>query len=433
MNLQKSLLPSKVKLSGADCFHLALDTHAQFHNAGGNVVRMAFCLNQKISADELKSHLDGLAVIHWLCNIKLVSPPLSVPYWRYADKGNSIEVREHSVANAAEIPESLFSKDIGLDAKAFIEADLIHDKNKTTILLSWNHILMDGRGSGMLINYINNPSSDIPLSSFFPKETRSYGIFGALKNMLEVKKFLEESSKNKIASVASGKEKNAGAFRFKILRFSQDETKLIEQNARKNGTRFGVNSFLIAACARSVNKIIRSKGRSSDLWIPVPYDGRLRGAFGPVISNNVSSVFYTIPQEKLNTTAETVAHVTSQMNDQLKIDMPKKYNRLLDMMRYIPANIYYRMVSKPGEGALASFLFTATGEGIGDIKSFFSREVNDVIIYEPQTFPPGLTFLFLRFNNTLKVNISYSDAVISSMELAELESSLRNIFLANEP
>jgi hypothetical protein len=253
-----------------------------------------------------------------------------------------------------------------------------------------------------------------------------------MKNMFEVKKFIEKSAKPPIASVATGRESAAAKFRFHVLRFDHEQTKKIELNARKNGTRFGVNSFLIAACCHASDKLIKSKGRKGTLWIPVPYDGRLRGAFGPVISNNVSSVFYTVPQEKLQDIKTTVAHITTQMNDQLRNEMPKKYNTLLDLMRHIPGKLYYKLISNPGEGALASFLFTATGEGIGDLKTFFDKPVKDVVIYEPQTFPPGLTYLFLRYNNTLKVNICYSEAVISPSELAALENDLRSIFLSDE-
>jgi hypothetical protein len=433
MTASRRDLPETIKLSGADCFHVVLDKHAKHHSSGGNVVRMAFCLEGKVSAEQLRTRLDSLPVIHWLCNIKLMSGGLfTSPYWKYSDQGNKIEIREHQVENAAHLPEHLFHKDIGLDSKCFIEADLVHDKENTNILFSWNHILMDGRGSGMLIDQINKPNNDIPVSAFFPKEKPSASWFSYIRNMFEVKNFLEQSSKPPIASVAKSSEQEAGTFRFHIVKFDQEQTKLIEKNARLNGTRFGVNSFLIAACAQSVNKLLKAKGRQGTLWVPVPYDGRLRGAFGPVISNNVSSIFYTIPQEKLVSTPVAVTHIAAQMNDQLKQEMPKKYNKLLDLMKYIPASLYYRLVNRPGEGSLASFLFTATGEGIGDLKTFFDRPVKDVVIYEPQTFPPGLTFLFLRFNNTLKVNISYSDSVVSPEELATLEASLRSIFLANE-
>lgn len=431
MSFLKSELPGKIRLSGADYFHVVLDTHAKFHRSGGNVVRMAFFLEGYLSKETLQKKLNDIALIHWLCNIRLAGGSFfSLPYWSYKDAGKTIEIREHESPRASEIPESIYHRDIPLNAERFIEADLVHSPDKKTILIfSWNHILLDGRGSGMLTDFIDSPDNTIPISAFFPKENESPSLLSRVRNMYKVKAFLENSTKRKIASVASAEQEGKGDFHFHVIRFSKEEAKIIEQNARKNGTRFGVNSFLIAACSIAVNKLIKGKGRTGDLWIPVPYDGRKRGAFGPVISNNVSSVFYTIPQEKLSDVKATVEHIAGQFAEQLKLEMPKRYNMLQDMMRKLPGGLYYKLVNRPGEGALASFLYTATGEGIGDMKTFFDIPVNDMVIYSPQTFPPGLTFLFLRFDNTLKVNISYSDAVISESELRSLETDLRTILL----
>lgn len=434
MAFLKSELPKKIRLSGADYFHVVLDRHAKHHRSGGNVVRMAFFLDGYLSKGSLQEKLDGIGIIHWLCNIKLVNGSVfSLPYWSYTDAGRTIGIREHESPRDAEIPDTIYQRDIPLNADHFIEADLVHSPDKKTILVfSWNHILLDGRGSGMLTDFINDPDPKIPLSAFFPKQNPSPGWISYMKNMYKVKSFLENSTASKIVSVANDTLEGKGDFHFKVIRFNKEETKLIEQNARKSGTRFGVNSFLIAVCSIAVNKIIKARGGKGDLWIPVPYDGRKRGAFGPVISNNVSSVFYTIKEEKLNDTRATVEHIAAQLADQLKQEMPKRYNMLQDMMRHLPGNIYYKLINRPGEGALASFLYTATGEGIGDMKSFFNIPVNDMVIYSPQTFPPGLTFLFLRFDNTLKVNISYSDAVITESELRSIETDLRTIFLKQE-
>jgi hypothetical protein len=431
MSFLKSELPTKLKLSGADYFHVVLDTHAAHHNSGGNVVRMAFCLEQNLSKETLREKLSGISVIHWLCNISLVKGNFfRAPYWLYKDEGREIAIFEHSSGRPDEIPHAIFHRDIPLNAERFIEADLIHGPgNKTILLFSWNHILLDGRGSGMLTDYIDDPKPSILVSAFFPKERNNESWFSGMKNMFQVKAFLESTTKGrKIASVAP-ENSEEGEFRFHLVRFSHEQTKQIEKHAKESGNRFGVNAFLISACSIAVGKVLESKGRKGDLWVPVPYDGRKRGAFGPVISNNVSSVFYTIPSEKLKDVNACVAHVNGQLAEQLKLEMPKKYSALQEMMRYLPSDLYYKLVNRPGEGALASFLYTATGEGIGDMKTFFGIPVSDMVIYSPQTFPPGLTFLFLRFNDTIKVNISYSSSSLSETELQLLEKELILILL----
>jgi hypothetical protein len=52
-----------------------------------------------------------------------------------------------------------------------------------------------------------------------------------------------------------------------------------------------------------------------------------------------------------------------------------------------------------------------------------------MVIWSQQTFPPGLTFLFLRFSDKLKLNMSYSTSSLSPSEMLELENELKKILL----
>src|SRR5262245_49405183 len=90
-SFNKALLPKKVTLSGADCFHLVLDKHAQKHGAGGNVMRKVFYFSRSLSFEKIDKLLKSSPVIHWLCNISLKEGILfQKPYWEYADRGNEI-------------------------------------------------------------------------------------------------------------------------------------------------------------------------------------------------------------------------------------------------------------------------------------------------------------------------------------------------------
>nr|HNH22215.1 hypothetical protein [Ferruginibacter sp.] len=95
----KSLLPKKVILSGADCFHLVLDKHAQKHGAGGNVMRKIFYFNKPLSPGTIEAILKRSPVIYWLCNIRLREGLLfQKPCWEFIDQGNEIILRQHQCA-----------------------------------------------------------------------------------------------------------------------------------------------------------------------------------------------------------------------------------------------------------------------------------------------------------------------------------------------
>lgn len=154
MIVDKALLPKKVYLSGADCFHLVLDKHAKKHGAGGNVMRKIFYFNKPIGVERISSILKRSAIIHWLCNIKLVEGKLfSIPFWEYTDRGNEIIIREYDVKEEKQIPQHIVERDITLDSPRFIEADILHyPSGASALVISWNHVLLDAKGSSLLLS-----------------------------------------------------------------------------------------------------------------------------------------------------------------------------------------------------------------------------------------------------------------------------------------
>lgn len=161
----------------------------------------------------------------------------------------------------------------------------------------------------------------------------------------------------------------------------------------------------------------------------VPQDGRKRGGFGPVITNCISFLFYRLPQTDLISINQTINSINQQLADQIKTNMPKKYNILLNMMRHIPLKLYHFLTTRSSKGVVASFLYSSAGEDMWDTNTLMNHSVNDVLIIPPSTFPPGLTFSFLRHNNSLKMNIVYCENSINNKEFALIESNIYKLIL----
>lgn len=433
----KSRLPEKIILSGADCFHLVLDKHAKKHGAGGNVMRKVFYFNRTLEREKIHHILRTSPVIYWLCNIKLVQPGFfRLPYWHYEDRGNEIILREHETAIAQEIPQAILNRDIQAEAPRFIEADLVYyPSGGCAFVLSWNHILLDAKGSTLLFDHLNqlseNRSTDTVL--YFPGNEKKTGIVSHIRNMYKVKHFIQRSARPGIRSVAQrGTRSNNGTTQTRIISFTPEETQTINQNAVKAGSRFGATLYLVACCSNVIHRLNRQRNNAGDLWIPVPYDGRLRGAVGPLVSNHVSFLFYRIPQQVLNSIPDMVSCLRTQMNDQIKQEIPKKYNQLLNMMRHLPLWFYYFLISNTNRGGFASFLYTSTGDNFNDLRSLFGESIEKISMIPALTFPPGLSFVFLKHGDTLHLNIAYSPAVINEQELALLEQQLKQLILSGQ-
>lgn len=433
--LVRTNLPEKVHLSGSDCFHLVLDKHARNHQSGDNVMRIVFYFDHDINTASFLSIIKKSPVVHWLSNIKLVPGSLlKIPYWKFKDQGREIFISEHLHPADHELPDILLNRDIPIDADFFAEFDIVrYPSGKSCFIISWNHILLDGRGIGMLVDHLNGlyTGHSHELSKLFPPLEKKPNIIRYIRNMYEVKRFIQTSSRRPIASVA---EKNASSrqhFSNKLIRFSAEETKKIDANAFANGARFGANLFYLACCAHTVNALKQQRGNAGTMWMPIPYDGRLKGSFGPIVSNFVAYLFYRLPQEELQSVKQTVAAFNKQMAAQLKDEMPRKYNMLLQMMRHIPLGLYYFLISRTGEGSFASFLYSSTGNNFSKLDTFLGEPVQMLTIFPSSTFPPGLTFSFLRHKDALNINIAYSSDIISNIELDFIEAHLPKLLLSD--
>ncbi len=435
-SFNKADLPEKVQLSGADCFHLVLDKHAKKYGAGGNVMRKVFYFNNTLSREKIETILRSSPVIYWLCNIKLVPGTLfKIPYWKYTDTGNEIMLQEHQATIENEIPQSISARDITVNSTRFIEADLVYYPSGTcAFILSWNHILLDAKGTTLLFDHLNRITNDTAqdINNFFPAKEKKQNIFRYIRNMYKVKRFIQASSQAPVSSVAVDTSKSIeGLTRYKLINFTADETKTIQENAFKTGSRFGPTLYFIACCSHVINTLNKQRNTAGDIWLPVPYDGRLRAAVGPLISNCVAFLFYRIPKNEMDTVSQTVKCLGTQMTAQIKDGIPQKYTMFLNMMRHIPLWLYYFLISRTGKGAFASFLYTSTGDNFNNLKSLFGEPLKDLTLIPALTFPPGLTFVFLKHDDKLNINITYSPDIISNNDLHLIEQKIKEILLAD--
>ncbi|MEO6539944.1 MAG: hypothetical protein ABIN74_03090 [Ferruginibacter sp.] len=435
ISFNKAELPGKVILSGADCFHLVLDKHAKKHGAGGNVMRKVFYFSKSLSFEKINRILQSSPVIYWLCNINLVQGTLfRLPYWKYSDHGHEIILLEHHAQIENEIPQLILTRDITIESTRFIEADLVHyPSGSCAFVLSWNHILLDAKGTTLLFEHLDQLSENKPQNAdiFFPAKEKKTNIATYISNMYKVKKFVQTSSKPPVSSVANAANKTSdGRTITKVISFSEAETSRISELAFKSGSRFGLTLYFVACCSHTIHFLNQQRGKPGDIWLPVPYDGRLRGAAGPLISNHVSFLFYRIPENELNNISQTVTCLSSQMMAQMKAGIPQKYTMFLSMMRHIPLWLYYFLISRTGKGVFASFLYTSTGDNFNDLRSLFGEPIRNINMIPALTFPPGLTFVFLKHDEALNINIAYSPDIISDNELHLIEQKIKEILLA---
>lgn len=421
--------PHKVYLNGADCFHLMLERNITKHTIGNNIIRMVMTINDHDTLKRIITNIEKSPIVHWIANIELKQPFFLNPYWSYKNQGKKVPIIELA-GEFDTIPSEILEDNFSLKNGQLIRFHLYKTKDKKIkFVFSFHHILIDGRGSGLLIKHLTTDfdEENFSFQHVFPKPIKKINFIRHTVNMFQVKKFVENTMRKPIGHPAHTK-LNDHEFLLRIKNFTPDETNIIDANAKKNGARFGTNLFQIACCAHAIQPLTQD---NSDLWLPVPYDGRKRGSKGPIISNNISFLFYRLSFQGNPTLEETVNDISSQMNEQLKLEMPRKYNEMLQFMKFIPKRFYHWMTTKAGKGAISSFLYSSSGEAVWDTSNF-STEISDTLLIPPFTYPPGISITFLRYEGKLRMNIAVSSNKIDNNKLSLLENKLVELLLLGQ-
>jgi hypothetical protein len=117
------------------------------------------------------------------------------------------------------------------------------------------------------------------------------------------------------------------------------------------------------------------------------------------------------------------------MTHQIKEQIPSAYSHLMNYLRIIPSVLYARMIKGPSGKSLSTFLFTVAAQHPSDLLEMFNCKVTNALSIPPNTYPPGLTFAFNRFEGKLQIVVLSYAHLFSEQEMNQLENDLRSELL----
>ncbi|MDX2361540.1 MAG: hypothetical protein QNK23_12090 [Crocinitomicaceae bacterium] len=413
---------SKVALLGADKFILALEHHDRHLGTSGNTCRYILDLDEGFDLHSFKEALNSNEIVRWLSNMKLSSKLDNSNHWT---QGESRAINLTELHSNSSLPIELLEIKQNCYTAPLFYFHLIHRMNGTrSLIFSWHHLLMDGYGASLFLKNLVEPQT-IERT----EKTRSPFTFGVFREMVKAKRYISRSAKGKINTIET-KFKKEVQQTYRIIPFTAEETSKIDKQAIAHGAKFGQGAFLLSSAANCVNKFLVKNGKSSqDFWVPVPQDSRKRGSNWPVLGNHLSFLFYRIDKAHLGDKKACIESLNAQMMGQIKAGIPTAYGHLMNYLRRIPSPLYTRLIKGPNGKSLSSFLFTVAAEYPKDLIPFFGGKVLNAISVPPNTYPPGLTFAFNRFEGKLQIVVLSYAHLMSDQDFKEMEDSLRNELL----
>jgi hypothetical protein len=425
--------PSSITLNGADYFCLQLDRLMWQASGKRNVCTLVVTLPERLALEDLQDQLSRCPAYQWLCKLRLREGlPFSLAKWVSAANAELPSINVYHLAAGDNLPDSLLSAALDIKNQSAFKIDLLQRVGKGSIVIfTWHHVLMDAHGGELFIRYLGIPLALKP-PDWVSVESAKLPLKNRAKIASEMKDFLYETSSLPLLSLYKKTAIKPQA-RYRVLSFTPQQTLTINKRAIQLDAGYLVSAFYLAATTYAVAQVQKQRGLvDGDVLVPVPLDRRKRGAPGAIVGNQVSFLFYRIPNTLLNDVPAMTAELIAQMRALMRSESPSHYTIMMDFLRRMPGFVYRRMLKSPTKGLMASFYYSDTGDSLQDFDVLFDRSVTGAIHYPPNMYPPGMTFIFSRFKDALQITLGYMEPDVSTAEVELLLASLRTTLLGNK-
>jgi hypothetical protein len=424
--------PDSITLNGADYFLLQLDKLMRQSSGQRNVCIFVVTLPERLALDDLQRQLATRPAYHWICRLRLREGwPFCLGKWTLDPKAGLPTIKEYPLANGDFLPDDVLSADWDIKNQSAFKIDLLQSVGAgSKVVFTWHHALMDAHGGELFVRYLGAVNT-IKQLDWIADEAAKFPLKIRANIASEMKEFLYNTAQLPLMSLYK---KSAGKSqaRYRVLTFTPQQTLAINSRAGQLNAGFLVSAFYLAATANAVSYVQKQRDADNgDMLVPIPLDRRKRGALGPVLGNQVSFLFYRIPNAVLNDISACTSELIEQMKSLMRSENPSHYTIMLDFLRRMPGFIYRRMLQAPTKGLMASFFYSDTGDSLQDFDAVFGQPVRGAIHYPPNMYPPGMTFIFSRFQGALQLTLGYMEPDVSAAEVDLLLASVRTALLGD--
>jgi hypothetical protein len=390
----------------------------------GNVIRTHICIQGLLAQDEIENKFQKNIAINFLAPISPSKKWYSTKYFWKEDKDrkNSLSINFYQAKTIEPLFSELLTRDCDFKKYGAIHLDVIYEaEQKTHLILSVNHCLLDYHGMELMLQNISTGEGELHFSTSLSGPQNNFSRF--LKT-IQASLFLAGRSgwniqglkKNSLASVPA----------FHSIKINKEDW-LPNRNAEKHK---GLPLYLassVHALSRQ-NSILR--GSRQAFFIPSPVSTRNADTRNVLLSNNLSFLFYRIDPRQISSVEDLRSILLKQTIEQAKLKIPEKFVSLMDAFSYLPEFIYKAFINLPSRGRTSTFAFSLLPGSFLDKGFFLGHEVLDFTHFPPFLSPPGLNIVFMEENENIKIVLSYDQNRLSKesviLLLKDIKANLIN-------
>jgi len=424
---QEGSFPSSITLNGADFFLLQFDRIMWKLSGQRNVCTFAVTLQERLEYEDLEKYLSANSAYQWVCRLRLQQGlPFTLAKWVFKASQALPEIEQYQLDEQGGLPESLLKKPFNIEQQSAFKVSLVQVSGAgSQLIFSWHHALMDAHGGETFIRHLGGSEAMQDVEWITSEQGSLLPLRERADIALKMKEFLCDVSRLPFISFTN-KSKTKQAVHYRVLSFTQAQSELITERARKQGAGFLVSAFYLAATACAVANVQSKKSPlDSDMLIPIPLDHRKRGVHSPILGNQVTFLFYRVPLAALANVKTCVAELIAQMKSLMRSENPSHYLVMMDFLRRVPGWLYRMQLTSPTKGQMASFYYSDTGDSLDLYEQLFGCAVTGALHYPPNMYPPGVTFVFSRFHGALQLTMGYMDSALDQGEVEQLLAQLQ--------
>ena len=418
-------------LSGCDCYIAALDDYMLRSGQGEHRCVSMVEVSEGFSITALRSGVARFAANHPILHARITRAyPSAVPCWKQ-DGVPEIEVKEHLQQTD---PLDLAKRLLNTEWKGMMRFDVVPLGGNTMILMSWSHLIFDGKGAELALAEISrlaasasNPDSRTSSTSI--PDVRGMGLRDKLK---AVKPFIDRYwmlRTEQVRSLGEGKNRS-GSSEFLIIRFTREESAVIHQKAQKLTGGIFLLPYFLAVAMRSHRRILEDRGtKNGSLECPISLQKRKRGTNGPIFQNQVSQMFFSLKLSEAESLETATKALLDQYSSMAKSGFDNAFLIMTNWMRRLPLCLYRTFLKKEASEQICSFFHAHTGAFMSGIQNFCGGTIHDGCHVPSVSQPPGTGLFFSERDGLLTATLCWREGVLSSEEVKSMHQMMRGDLL----
>ena len=438
---------TRVPVRVTDCFLLAHDDFMRRTKQGRHVTQSILELDRAPDLERLGKALERLVEKYPLLAGRLrrnwktwlpywevpPAPGCGLPLHVWRERGSAGVLPEAAeVEKTMDLLQNISNEPLTVDGISFkARMDVIEQRDgKFLAVLSWSHLLVDGKGAELLLAEIGRLCDGVDVSCDTKEPVRP-----TLTHKEKIQKTkaavyrLTNLGKIGAPSLSGPRPRRGRAFYHVVTLNPADSARVTARVEGMAGALFPM-TFYVACAARAHDRVFQHRGRKPGGYVvSVPVQTRKRGARGPLFHNQVSIFFFSAVREHLASIEATTAAMKQQFAEMTRGRLDESFLTILELMMRLPSWIFMRVVRWQFKGEICSFFHSHTGPFAPELTEFAGAQITNANHLPCLATPPGTGLFFCERNGQVNITVTWREGCLSPEELqVMLGQTLEDLF-----